>query len=255
MLKFLLVNLVAVLIYMTVWFLVARKRHRLDTVDTAWGGGFVLMAWLIVLQHSAAATLTIAILVTIWGGRLAWHLTGRSNKRGKEDPRYLELSKKWKNNFWLRAYLSIFLTQGLLIWIVGLPIEYAAGNTPYASYGYVVIGALVWVAGFVLEAIADHQLSAFIANPNNKGKVLDTGLWRYSRHPNYFGELTQWWGIGIIALHASFGWIGLLGPATLGFLIIFVSGIPPIERRRADNPAYQAYKKRTSPLIPLPPKS
>jgi steroid 5-alpha reductase family enzyme len=114
------------------------------------------------------------------------------------------------------------------------------------------LGAGLWLVGFVVESVADRQLAAFIKDKSNKGKVLDTGLWRYSRHPNYFGELLQWWAIGLIAAQTAYGWIGFAGPLLLTILIVFVSGIPPIENRRRDNPAYQDYKRRTSRLVPLP---
>jgi steroid 5-alpha reductase family enzyme len=120
-------------------------------------------------------------------------------------------------------------------------------------------GYLVWVAGFLIEYNADKQLAVFLTQQKNKnnGKakgnkrgLLDTGLWRYSRHPNYFGELVQWWGIGLISLQTSYGWVGLFGPLLLTILIRFVSGVPPIEKRRADDPDYQAYQRRTNALVP-----
>jgi steroid 5-alpha reductase family enzyme len=118
-----------------------------------------------------------------------------------------------------------------------------------------VLGTALWFAGFTIESLADRQLRKFLANPDNKGKVMDQGLWRYSRHPNYFGELTQWWAIGLIALQVHNGWIGLLGPLTLTVLIVFISGIPPIERRKKSDPEYAAYMRRTSPLVLWFPKS
>jgi steroid 5-alpha reductase family enzyme len=136
-----------------------------------------------------------------------------------------------------------------------LPITTAAGSIVPDRVWLTSTGVVFWTFGFIFESIADRQLARFVGNKANKGKVLSTGLWRFSRHPNYFGELVQWWAIGIIALQTAHGWIGLLGPALLTFLIVFVSGIPPIENRRKDNAAYQAYKKRTSPLIPQIPRS
>lgn len=247
-----LINAALLLAYMSLWFVAARLRKRLDTVDIAWGLGFVVVAWASALLRHSTRSWVIAVLVSIWGLRLASHIYRRA-KTKKEDPRYEDLARKWKGNFWLRAYLSIFLLQGLLIWVVSLPIVMATNHQLRDWSWLTVAGGLVWLTGFVIEAVADRQLAGYLRLPK-KPKVLQKGLWKYSRHPNYFGELTQWWGIGIIALQAHRGWIGLLGPAVLSVLIVFVSGIPPIEKRRAKDPAYRAYQKKTSPLILLPQK-
>ncbi len=252
--QLLVVNACLLVLYMTSWFLLAKKRGRLDTVDSAWGGGFALAAWAVAVQAPSTPTIVVALLVTVWSARLTLHISRRSRK-ADDDPRYVEMAKKWRKNYWLQAYMSVFLLQGFLIWVISLPIVMAAG-TRLVGYGWLVaLGVAVWIAGFVTESLADRQLAAFISDKSNKGKVLMTGLWRYSRHPNYFGELVMWWGIGVIALQASFGWIGLLGPLTLSIFIIFISGIPPIEKRRKDNHDYQAYRKHTSALIPLPPRN
>ena len=137
--------------------------------------------------------------------------------------------------------------------IVGLPIFTAAGKPINGLAWLTFVGAAVWLSGFIFEAVSDRQLAEFL-RLKNRPKVLKTGLWRYSRHPKYFGELVQWWAIGIIACQASWGWLGLIGPALISHLIINVSGIPPIERRRIKDPEYKQYQKETSPLIPLPPK-
>lgn len=249
------INTLAVFGFMTLAFCIAKTRNRLDTVDSAWGLGFIVLAWVSVLQQPTPAGLAIFGLVTIWGLRLASHIYARS-KRGGEDPRYTEIAKKWKGNYWLRAYISIFLLQGLLILIVGLPITFAATDsveTIHCLGWLTLLGIIVWLKGFVIEAVADKQLSTFKKQKNHP-KLLQTGLWKYSRHPNYYGEILQWWGIGIIASQANYGWVGLLGPLVLTLLIVFVSGIPPIEKRKADDKEYQQYKRRTSPLVLWPPR-
>lgn len=246
-------NAALIVVYMTLYWLVAKRRKRLDTVDVAWGLGFVLLAWVSFIQFPSDRTRVIVTLVTIWGLRLAWHLDSRSRKRS-DDPRYAELAKKWKGNFWMRAYISIFLLQGALIWLISLPIVLTGRTVVVASPSYyLAAGIIIWLIGFLTETIADGQLEKFLSQ-KNRPKVLQTGLWRYSRHPNYFGEILEWWGIGIIALQVSYGWLGLAGPLLLSLLIIFVSGIPPIEKRRSKDPAYRHYQRRTSPLIPWPPK-
>jgi len=246
-------NAALLMMYMTAWYIVARTRQRIDTVDIAWGLGFVLIAWGAFGLRPSTRSLVIAILVSLWGLRLASHIYARSKLTG-EDRRYQEISRKWQGNFWLRAYLSIFLLQGAFIWLVGLPIALAT-NWQLARWEWLTIaGSLIWLVGFIVEVVADRQLARFIRTKKHP-KVLQTGLWKYSRHPNYFGEITQWWGIGLIACQVSYGWGGLLGPLALTLLIVFVSGIPPIEKRRAKDAAYRKYQQRTSALIPWPPKS
>ncbi len=247
-----LINLGLVLIYMTAWFVVGQRRQRLDVVDTAWGGGFILMALSAAVVARDLRSTIIAILVALWGTRLAMYMLRRSQQR-PPDPRYEELSAKWpKKRFWLRAYGSIFLLQGALVYMVGLPITVAGAATRSGLGALGVLGVIVWLAGFIFEMVADAQLHSFRSAAANKGKVMQGGLWRYSRHPNYFGEIVQWWAIWLIAVQGSLGWVGVLGPLTITGLIVFVSGIPPIERRKRDNFAYQAYAKHTSVLIPLP---
>jgi steroid 5-alpha reductase family enzyme len=250
--RLLLVNAILLFIYMTLWFTAAKIRNRLDTVDTAWGLGFVVAAWAVAVQEQTSRSFVIALLVSVWGIRLANHIWQRSKIKG-EDPRYEEIASKWKGNKWLTAFYSIFMTQGLLIWIVSLPIVMAAGTLRDGMSWLTIFGGVIWLKGFVIEAVADKQLGNFLRTKNHP-KLLQTGLWKYSRHPNYFGELVQWWGIGVIALQAAYGYIGLIGPLVISILIIFVSGIPPIERRKANDKEYQDYKRRTSSLVPLPPR-
>jgi steroid 5-alpha reductase family enzyme len=249
--RLLFINAVLIVVYMSLWFLVARKRDRIDTVDSAWGSGFVVAAWAVAVQEPSSRSTIIAVLVTIWSARLTAHLAKRTLTK-PEDPRYVELAKKWKGSKWVRAYFSIFLLQGLLVWVISWPAIFATGKLNSSLGWLTAVGVVLWIIGFILESAADRQLAAFLQR--NKGKTMQSGLWRYSRHPNFFGELLQWWAIGIIALQAHLGWVGLIGPLALSILISYVSGIPMIEKRRLGNTEYQAYKQRTSMLIPLPPR-
>lgn len=245
----------AVIIYMSVWFAVGRRANRLDVADTAWGGGFIAIATVCLFASANNRSVLAWLLVGIWGLRLASHIWKRNAFKGP-DKRYEELSAKWsKERFWLRAFLSVFLLQAGLIFLVALPVIVVAGQPtrPLGIMGLVAV--LLWVFGFLFEFVADRQLARFLQDHNNKGKVLQEGLWKYSRHPNYFGELVQWWAISLLALGSSNAWLALAGPAVLTYLIIFVSGIPPIEKRHNQKPGYTKYKERTSVIIPLPPKS
>lgn len=237
---------------MTAAWAVARRRKRLDTVDTAYGIGFIVIALIVLAQQPSWRSAIVAVLVSLWGGRLAKHIYRRSRNHD-EDPRYKELSDKWRGNFWLRAYGSIFMVQAIVIWLVSLPVMFAAGETTGSALWWTLLGAAIWIGGFTIERTADRQLSQFLSK--GSGAVTDTGLWRYSRHPNYFGELMQWYGIATIALAAQNGYFGFIGPVILTLVIVFISGLPPIERKHRNDPKWHDYIRKTSVLIPWPPKS
>lgn len=239
--------------YMTLWYLVALAKRRNDVADIAWGLGFVLIAWLTFFLFGFSWKALFAdILVSIWGIRLATHIYHR-NKKKSEDARYQVWRDTWKY-FYLRSYLQVFMLQGVLLFTIALPIIFI-NRSASSLFGVTEFaGLLIWIIGFYFEHTADNQLAAFIANPKNKGKILQSGLWRYSRHPNYFGEVTQWWGIFLIAVSVPGAWITVIGPLTITSLILFVSGIPLLEKKYANRADFIEYKKRTSVFIPLPPK-
>ena len=240
--------------YMTLWFFISVIKKRNDVTDIAWGLGFILMAWLsFYLSGFSFKALLINSLVTVWGLRLAWHIYNR-NKNKSEDSRYLEWRKTW-NNFYLRSYLQVFLLQGMFLFLISFPVM-LINHSVSSGFGILeIIGLLIWGIGFYFETTGDKQLKEFIGNPTNKGKLMNRGLWQYSRHPNYFGEVTQWWGIWLIALSIPNGWLGIIGPVTITFLTLFVSGVPLLEKKYAGRSDFEAYKKRTSMFIPLPPKN
>jgi len=241
--------------YMSLWFLVSLIRKRNDVADIAWGLGFVLMAWLALYlsPEPSLRGVLLGALTSLWGLRLAWHIHSR-NKGKAEDYRYLAWRKQWGKWFYLRSYAQVYLLQGLLLFLISLPILLSNKNPNQALGVLEIIGVLVWILGFAFEVIGDFQLNKFIKNKKNKGKIIQSGLWQYTRHPNYFGEVTLWWGIWIIALSVDQGWIGLIGPLTITFLILKVSGVPMLEKRLEEKPGFEAYKKRVSMFIPMPPR-
>jgi steroid 5-alpha reductase family enzyme len=222
-------------VYMTVWYLVSIVKKRNDIADTAWGLGFILITIFNFVFNPSEKLLISLVLISVWGTRLALHVYNR-NKNKKEDYRY----QQWKNN----AYLKVFMTQGFFMWLITWPIINSTGVMKLFN----IMGILIWLVGFYFEATADKQLKKFIANPNNRGKIMQNGLWAYSRHPNYFGEVTMWWGIWLVNLNTN--WWTIIGPLTITFLILKVSGVPLLERKYEGNKEYENYKKRVSVFIP-----
>jgi steroid 5-alpha reductase family enzyme len=246
-------SLITAVAFMSAMFAVGCRIHRYDIVDMAWGLVFIVVAVTSFLfnQNTQLASLIVCSLVVIWGVRLSSHILRRVRSTTVEDKRYVEMRKKWQSgNEDLAIYFRIYVTQALLATIVSLPVIVINVATVEVSSAFLIVGVLLWMVGFGIELIADRQLRHFIQNPQNKGHVMTSGIWRYSRHPNYFGELTQWWAIGLIALTLPFGWIGLIGPIVISYLIIFVSGIPLMEKAFVGRNGWSQYRRQTSVLIP-----
>ena len=246
--------LLLLFVHMNIWFLISVIKKRNDVADIAWGVGFILLAWssFFVFNAFSLVAVVVNILVTIWGVRLATHIFKRLMKKD-EDSRYAQWRSEWGKFVLIRSYLQVYLLQGLLLYIIALPILFVNASTH--SFGLLqIVGLIVWLIGFLFEVIGDAQLKEFLADENNKGKIMQTGLWKYTRHPNYFGEVTLWWGIFLISLSTTNTFFGILGPITITLLILFVSGVPLLEKKYSHRPDFQAYAKRTSVFFPLPPK-
>jgi steroid 5-alpha reductase family enzyme len=245
-------------LFLLVW-LASLPLRDASIVDSFWGLGFVVVAWVCVAvgHGDESRRLLVAALVTVWGLRLATHITRRNHGRG-EDPRYAAMRARDGGRFWLTSLYRVYLVQAVTLWLISLPLQ-AAGAFG-ADHGLGVldfVGGAVWLVGFSFEALGDLQLDRFKADPTSKGKVMDHGLWRYTRHPNYFGDATLWWGLGIIALGAGLGaaW-GLVGSALDTLILTRVSGKPILERDiEQRRPGYRGYIERTSGFFPLPPRS
>lgn len=240
--------------YMLFWFVVSIRIKRNDVADVAWGLGFVVVAWFsYFLSDQSPKALLVNMMVTIWGLRLSWHIFLR-NKGKSEDFRYHQWRMEWKH-FYLRSFLQVFMLQGLFLFITVLPVIYINAQSAFRFHFLDGAGILIWLTGFYFESAGDYQLKQFKSKPENKGKIISTGLWRYTRHPNYFGEVVQWWGIFLMAVTLPGGWMTIAGPLTITYLVRYVSGVPMLERKYAGNPEFEAYKKRTSVFFPLPPKA
>jgi len=247
-----------VAVYMTAWFAIALVKKDNSIADIAWGLGFVLVAGVTLARGAGPSPRSVlaSSFVFIWGMRLALHILLRNRKRG-EDPRYAAWRAKWGRWFVVRSYLQVFLLQGFFLLAISysvILINTSVNSSPRPLGLLDLAGTVVWVVGFLFEAVGDAQLSRFRRDPGNRGKIMDKGLWRYSRHPNYFGESLMWWGIFLLALNVLGGWTTIVSPVLITFLLVGVSGIPLLEKKYAGNEAFQAYARRTSAFVPWIPK-
>lgn len=249
--------LILVLVYMTSMYLLSMIIRRTDIVDIGWGLGFVLIT-LFLLNRSFIFTnkeLAISILVTIWGLRLAIHILSR-NIGKKEDFRYKKLKEDWGTNFWWKSYVNIFLLQGLLMLLISIPIIFSFYTTDYTFTWINYLGIFVWIVGFLFEIIGDLQLSIFISKKKKgetESRILKTGLWSKTRHPNYFGEVVLWWGVWLIAINPlnPMSLLTIIGPLTITILILFISGIPLLEKRYEGEKEWEEYKKKVPKFFPF----
>ena len=236
--------------YMTAVFCLALYKKDNSIVDVAWGIGYILITWysLVKIGLYQPLHMLITVLVTVWGTRLSWHIYLR-NKNKPEDPRYAAWRKAWK---WvkLRSFFQVFMLQGLILLIIAYPVIFiqSSKNAPLDLFAY--LGTGIWVFGLLFESIGDWQLKVFLNNPKNKGKIMQNGLWRYTRHPNYFGESVMWWGIFIICFGLPCGWTTIVSPLLLTYLLVYVSGVPMAEKFFEGNKEFEEYKKKTSAFLP-----
>ena len=241
------------------WFTLAQILRRNDIADVAWGPSFIVCCFAALYASSGSflpenlPAIFVLTFVLVWGLRLSSHIL-RRNWGKQEDYRYQQWRKEWGIWFLPRSFLQVFLLQALLAIVVVSPALAVLQNQTAELTTVVLISAGLWLFGFLFEAVADNQLKDFLAHKKAKDDVIQSGLWKYSRHPNYFGEITQWWAMFVMALGASSAWGSIVGPVAITFLIVKVSGIPLLEKKMRQNPKYIAYAKKTSVLVPMPAK-
>lgn len=246
---------IGVAILMSGFWLVSLPLRNASIADIAWGLAFVVVAWAAVLAGGGSgASIFLAAGVTIWGVRLAGYIAWRNRGHG-EDRRYVAMRDKRPGSFWLWSLFGVFLLQGLLALVISIPVQ-SLGATGDPSIGILsVVGALVFLTGLFFEVVGDAQLASFKADPENRGKVMDRGLWRYTRHPNYFGDALLWWGIWLFAVGSGAAWWTFPGPVVMTFFLLRVSGVAMLESDISERrPAYAEYIRRTSAFIPRPPR-
>lgn len=242
--------IIALLIYT---FIVTLLKQDASIANFTWGLGCIIITiFTFIFSEFYARQILITTLILIWGTRLLIYIFSRYKKGA--DPRFVS----WQNRTGFLSILFIafwiFISQTTLMIVMSYPSIY---TNFFSQEGLVIldyIALITWIIGFYFEAVGDYQLHQFIKNPENKGKIMDKGLWKYSRHPNYFGEITMWWSIYLIVLNIPGGWVTIIAPLTITFLLVFITGIPLNEKVFENNPEYQKYKKKTSMLIPCWPK-
>jgi steroid 5-alpha reductase family enzyme len=236
------------------------RGNRHDGIDVVWGAGFAIVAITSFVLSAGDGDLWRRLLITaltcVWGFRLAWHIE-RRNRGTDEDPRYVAIMERATGNPVLHLVRKVYVPQAVIMWVVSLPVQ--LGQYGYASGALAitvtVLGVLSWAVGFFFETVGDAQLAAFRADPANKGQVMDRGLWRYTRHPNYFGDAAVWWGLTLLAMHHPAGLIGLVSAALMTWLLARGTGAKLLESSIGNRrPGYAEYVKSTSGFFPLPPK-
>ncbi|MEF3692532.1 MAG: DUF1295 domain-containing protein [Candidatus Moraniibacteriota bacterium] len=244
------IQFIAVLVFMNLWFIYAVIKKRNDVADVAWGLGFVLLAVIGAMMNPNNKNIIIFLLVEIWGFRLAYHIGSRFLKSEKEDNRYRKMRENWRGSMVFNSWYRVFMLQGALLLLVGASIL-AVNSSGESGFGLINgLGLIIWIFGILFEAIGDKQLKDFLSKAENRGHIMKTGLWRFTRHPNYFGEATLWWGIWLITYGSDYFWLGLIGPLTITILLRFISGVPLAEKHYADNKEFIEYARKTPAFIP-----
>lgn len=243
--------------FVTLLFVLSLILKRNDIADSAWGIGILIVVATsyFLSEEKGVLMSTILVLVALWGVRLSLRIFLR-NMRKEEDYRYKKWRDEWGRWFFLRSYFQVYLLQGFLMIIVGYSGVHASVYAQGAPLGVLtVLGALMWCVGYFFEVVGDWQLDRFVNSKPPQGAILKDGLWKYSRHPNYFGEVTMWWGIWLMVAVLPMSYVALISPLMITFLILKVSGIPMLERRFEGNPEFEEYKRKTSAFFPLPQKT
>jgi steroid 5-alpha reductase family enzyme len=249
-------TLIVAIVLMIACWLVSLRLNDVSIVDILWAPSFAIVAWVCAASasHNGVRRWIVLTLILIWAIRLGSHLYRRWRGLGHEDYRYAEIRRARGPNFPLTSLFWVFGPQALLVWIVSWPLQ-AAVTSPLALGWMDLPGTVLGAVGIAIEAVADAQLRRFRSLAENRGKVLRTGLWAWSRHPNYFGDFTLWWGIYLLAVAGGAPWWTVVGPLVMSVLLIRVSGVGLLEQTIADRrPAYRQYIQDTSSFIPWPPR-
>jgi steroid 5-alpha reductase family enzyme len=245
------------LVFVSLIWIISLIKRDASIMDIFWGLGFIVVSFLYftISDNRTPIQVIFLILVLHWGLRLAIHIALR-NVGQSEDPRYAKWRLEAGKNWWWKSYFKVFLLQGIILWVVSLPLWAGLTLPPLDTLtAFKIAGVVIWSFGFLFETIADRQLKRFKKKPENRGQILNRGLWAYSRHPNYFGEALVWWGFFLMALNTG-AWWTVISPILMTFLLLKVSGVAMLDKSmKQGHPEYEEYIRTTSAFIPLPKKS
>lgn len=250
-----LISALYIFIFMNFMYLLALRLKDNSIVDIGWGMGFIIVALATLFDRGTfyPRQLLITALILIWGLRLALYIFKRNSGKG-EDFRYKQWRQEWGKTIYWRSYLQVFMLQGVIMFVIALPIMHVNASNASELVITDFIGAAIWLIGFLFESIGDAQMMMFKNNAANKGKIMRSGFWKYTRHPNYFGEALLWWGIFIVAIGANSIYISLISPLLLTYLLLKVSGVAMLEKKYTGNAEYDEYIRTTSSFVPMLPK-
>lgn len=248
----LLISASAIFVYMLIFYLIAQAIKNNSIVDIGWGPGFIVTGLVLLLFYPFlfATKVFVLLMIFFWGLRLSIYIFMRNKGKG-EDFRYKNWREKWGKKEPLYAFFKVFMLQGLVMFIVAAPI-YFAFLADFRGLTWVqYLGIAVYLIGYYFEVVGDYQMQKFKSKPESKGKLMTSGLWKYTRHPNYFGEAVIWWGIFLVVLPVEYGIIAIISPAVITYLLVYVSGVPMLEEKYEGRPDWEAYKKRTPKFFPF----
>ncbi len=247
-------------VFFNIFYFIGLLKKDFSIIDTAWGLSFLLVYLTGAYTSSFeidTRTLVVGVFTAVWAIRLSGYIFYRSLKTGKEDYRYAEWREEWGADANLNFYIRVYMLQALLAAAVSYPLYLVHRFSGEASFGTTldIVGSILFTIGFLFEAVADYQKNEFKKDPSNQGKVMQSGLWKFSRHPNYFGEALLWWGIFFIIINSVAWYYVIFGPILIHFLLLKVSGVAMLEKKYNLNPEYEEYKKRTNAFVPFFPKT
>ena len=245
------IALILIFSYFLVFFIVGTIIKNNSIVDIGWGLGYVIVAVILLLFDKVIniGQMIITLMVALWGLRLFYYIMKR-NWQKPEDFRYQKFRQDWGKNVILRAFFQVYMLQGFFMYIIAQPVIMMYGVNHEPMILLVILGTVIWLFGYYFEVVGDAQLKAFKAKPVIKGNIMQVGLWQYTRHPNYFGEAAMWWGIWLVAFAYKIPFVSVVSPITITVLLLYVSGVPLLEKAMQDRPGYAEYAEKTNVFFP-----
>jgi steroid 5-alpha reductase family enzyme len=237
-----------------IWYGIAVYKQRNDVADIAWGLGYVFICFYLFLFQGSSGFFIALYIGYAMGTAFKYSYLHSETKERQEDFRYKQWREKWGKTFYWRSFLQVFLLQGIILLIIISPVIFSTSVAEQNFSSITIIGVVLWIVGFFFQAVGDYQLKIFSKQRKSRDEIIQTGLWKYSRHPNYFGEILMWWSIFFIVLPFDNSMWFIISPITITYLLLYVSGVPLLEAKYKGNTAFDSYKQRTNAVFPWFPK-